>query len=665
MRAGLGIAVIAFVLVGGLGGLLAVDALAVRSALEAADDSVEVVMEQAGSGDVAAASTTLESVRDDLQDPVMRTNRLLWRAGEQVPVVGPNLEAARGVAAVSDRASRLGHGVLGSLAPLVDDDGALRVDPEDGQLPVEVLTAVADVADGLDTAGLDVALSHLRTVRGSLVAEVAEARERALHLGDELSRAARRSSGVLAAVPTVLGNEGPRRYLIGMQNPAELRGTGGLLGFTAVLTTDAGVLELSDPTSRGGLDTFGGGTASLEATDEPDAYEDRYRVGDGALLLSNANLHPDLPTVAPKLLAAYEAATGDALDGVILVDPVAVARLLAEVGPIDVTPGVAATAPDLPNPVPPERFADIAMTEHYASFAQDNEGRRAYLEEVAAAAFTAVFDGGWDGAAMTTAVVDVASAGHLAIFDRDESVQAGFGDSDLVGALAPPSWQRGDLLAVTANNSAGNKLDRLVEHRLRVDVDLSGDPGSGALHRAASMELDVRNEVDAEGLGLYVAGSFPIGEGGRPPRAAGLGISRTWFSFWAPQATRLWAEGDAAVPGSAVLEGLRVADAVVEAGVGTTAGAVASGDGPVTVRRDGDNWVYDLDLRRPPKAISDALDLSVRVPDGWHVVETTVTGGQADIGLPGGLEVSTDEQGVSVTGAMNSPLRLQVVLGRA
>ena len=55
-----------------------------------------------------------------------------------------------------------------------------------------------------------------------------------------LHRQLHAGSLILDGLPSFLGADGPRRYLFGASNPAELRGTGGLIGAYAILTMDRG-----------------------------------------------------------------------------------------------------------------------------------------------------------------------------------------------------------------------------------------------------------------------------------------------------------------------------------------------------------------------------------------------------------------------------------------
>ena len=66
---------------------------------------------------------------------------------------------------------------------------------------------------------------------------------------DELGRSVHAAHLLLQGLPEFLGSEGRQRYFFGAQDPAELRGTGGLIGaYSVPRPTTAG--STSRPSSR-------------------------------------------------------------------------------------------------------------------------------------------------------------------------------------------------------------------------------------------------------------------------------------------------------------------------------------------------------------------------------------------------------------------------------
>ena len=91
---------------------------------------------------------------------------------------------------------------------------------------------------------------------------------------------------------------------------------------------------------------------------------------------SAVNIPPDLPTVGRLVVPLYRQVTGTRIDGVIAIDPLAVAEILRVSGPVMVD----GTRLDAGN------VASQTLLEAYRRYAGDNQARRAFLGKVARAA---------------------------------------------------------------------------------------------------------------------------------------------------------------------------------------------------------------------------------------------------------------------------------------
>ena len=94
----------------------------------------------------------------------------------------------------------------------------------------------------------------------------------------------------LIMAPSMLGAAGPRRYLLAVQNNAEVRGTGGLVGAYVVLRLDSGSISLE---AIGTNRDFRTGTVQL--ADLGPEYADRYGTGGPTLWWSAVGLTSDWP----------------------------------------------------------------------------------------------------------------------------------------------------------------------------------------------------------------------------------------------------------------------------------------------------------------------------------------------------------------------------------
>ena len=119
------------------------------------------------------------------------------------------------------------------------------------------------------------------------------------------------TADAVAAAASLLGFDGPRTYLLILQNQNEIRATGGFIGATIELHLANGVLGdlvFEDSTS---IDL-------VPLANNPPAPEPLYwYLWMGRLLFRDANWNPDFPTSARTLLDFYEANRGVDIDGVV------------------------------------------------------------------------------------------------------------------------------------------------------------------------------------------------------------------------------------------------------------------------------------------------------------------------------------------------------------
>ena len=138
---------------------------------------------------------------------------------------------------------------------------------------------------------------------------------------------------ISARLPTILGWEGPRRYLVLTQNPAELRPTGGYTGSYGIIGFDRG--RVVERTFRDVflLDfpwDFPYVAPPRELTD--------YLLGPNQpWQFADANWSPDFPTSAQDALRLYANESGDErLDGVLAITTYTIDEFLKLTGPIAV-----------------------------------------------------------------------------------------------------------------------------------------------------------------------------------------------------------------------------------------------------------------------------------------------------------------------------------------
>jgi hypothetical protein len=403
--------------------------------------------------------------------------------GSYVPVLGRTLDVAVALADAGGHAARAGLAMSIGIERLPGGMNALA--PTDGALPLE---AFSSLAGPLEEARSETALA-VDAMRSSPTAPlpdpVADARRVALDRFEEVERALESWLAFARGLPEFAGGDGPRRYLFFAENPAELRGTGGLWGAYSILRVEAGRLSFSRFRP---VQTLRSLPPDAAPAPNPDYRRNYERWGAPGYWLS-MNMTPDFPSAARAALGTWEAIGGEPLDGVLTADPFTLEHLL------EVTGAVRLSHP--PVVVTNQNVVPLLSNRAFARF-HDSRIRKALLGQVALAVFDRFL--ALEGRvlprfrAMGRSVAD----GHLKIYSVDPSMQEALVRAGLDNGLRPP---RGDLLGIVVNAGAGGKVDFFARRSVRHDVTLL--PGSDSTARTLTT---IENGAPTSGQPRYVIG---------------------------------------------------------------------------------------------------------------------------------------------------------------
>lgn len=468
----------------GWAAFVAVSVLTARTEMTAARQLAEDGRSALFEGDVEAAHLDLAQAAVSFTRAERRLSNPALLPLRVVPIVSANVEAATVLAEAGALTAAAGEAVTGAITGL--PGGVRAFVPQAGAIPLTPLVELAPVlrlADGLLVEARDLATS---APANGLVAPLADARAEFLSLIDQAVDAVSTATALVDVLPAFLGLDGPRRYFLGSSNPAELRGTGGLVGAYAILTVDDGKLDIgsfSPPYDLPNLEPH-----ELAA---PNAdYAARYDRFGGAGFWQNLNMTPDFPSAALAIRTLYAAVTGEPIDGVIVVDPNMLAGLLALTGPAAIPGGGTVDADTVVAYVSNEAFAELT----------DADERKLLLGAVAAGALDAFLRGEGEASPVEAIRVlgDAAGGGHLLLNAADPDIQVAFEAAGVAGRLLDPD---GDYLAAVVNNAANNKVDFYADRLVHYQVELHED-GSAA----ATAAVELTNDAPVEGPAAYVIG---------------------------------------------------------------------------------------------------------------------------------------------------------------
>ena len=349
------------------------------------------------------------------------------------------------------------------------------------------------VADMREIGGI--ARDSLRRLRevdlGSgkaLIPPLASARNGFVEQFEELRGLLERTEAVTAGLAEFL--EGPTHYVVFAANNAEMRAGSGMFLSAGLLAAEGGRLSLSAMTTvedlllpRGAV-PLPAETAALWGWTAP---ESEWR---------SLGTSPRFDQTAALAARMWTAKTGQAVDGVLAVDALAMQAVLAATGGV----GVDGRTVDAASVV---RFL---LLDQYAGAGADSperQARRDRLSAIAVAVMAALDSGGWDPATLAREWGGAARGRHLLAWSRRQKEQGAWRAAGVSGEMGP------DSLAVAVLNRGGNKLDQFLE----VDADLE----MRRTRRGTAVALRVRlHNATPGGLPAYVAGPHPrsgVGEG--------------------------------------------------------------------------------------------------------------------------------------------------------
>ncbi len=576
--------------------LAVVPAFAARARLETARQELEHAQQlllegniQDGSAAFARAQSEFDEARALARSPALRA--LGW-----VPLAGRSVDAVVVLADAGGRIASAGVEVTEAIEGL--DGGIAALAPRDGRIQVDAIGELGPAAAAARSE-LEAALESVGSLPTSwLVAPVADARDEAMReLGDAVNTA-RAAEAVTTALPGLVGADGEQRYFVAAQTPAELRGTGGFMGAYSILKASDGKLVLQPMRSITALPD-----ASPErAPTPPEGFGAPFDRFGGPGFWRNLNMTPHAPTSARLIESLYEQVTGERLDGVIFVDPQALADMLEATGPV--------TPESLDRTLEAETVVDYLAHDAYLEF-----GSAAQRKKVLGAAVESVLErflGGTEPVAATQAMAEAAGGGHLVFHSTDPGVQAALESAGIAGAVEASA---GDYFAFFASNADGTKVDYFIKRH--VDYDVALDPDGRSF---ATATVESRNRAPEDAEPSYVLGPYP-GTG------LGPGESRSFVAAYCGPGCRL--EG-ASLDGEPVgLEtheerGLPIFSTFVQTAPQTTSSLA------LELGRE-ESWVgdelggtYRVTIRSQPTVRPTTGTVSIEVPDGMDVVQTNV-----------------------------------------
>lgn len=478
-----------------------------RAQLLGARSALQLLVDDPGALRTPAGRAEARTATADARRSVVAAGRRLERSvplriAGALPGLSRQRTGALDVVVDARAGSDVGLRLLGSLDRLAEQDQlrAAAVPLEGlGRLQAEVVGAAARLtATARSDAGLWGPLGSAR--RDLNRTAVATAR-----------RMGEAADGISAA-SGFLGADRPRRYLLAVQNNAEMRAQGMVLSF-AFVGIDGGRLrvERSGPITDLALDR-------PVDVPVPSGMEQVFGGLAPSRLWHSVNATADFAWSGRVMAAMAEQATGQGVDGVIAIDINGLAAVLRVVGPVAVD--------GIPEPVDATNAAEILLNRLYADFPRqhDQGERKERLGLVVQALVARLVGGSFDAVHLGSELAAVAEGGHLRLWSAEPAEQAAFERSGLGGGPGVRAPER--TFHVSVQNATATKLDFFV--RPRVDMAVSLTPSGAAVVHTTVVVANTAPENPPD--------SYQFGPDGFGQASAGQYIARVYL--WSPRGAR-------------------------------------------------------------------------------------------------------------------------------
>ena len=511
--------------------------------------------------------------------------------------------AARGSLRIAEKALRGGDKII-KEDPEHEGDSYVdleRVDQIAGAISKvrEHLQRVVAELSEVDVADLP------RRARPRVTDGLEEAREADTILAD--------AEAGFAVMPEFLGANGPRTYLIGMQNSAEERGTGGAILRFTYLKMDNGRSNIAEDKSVYDVDTEN--RKQLDIDIPPD---DWYVAGiEDAQRFGNANWSPDWPTSA-KLMLEY-AYTAEAeiksvpdipdFDGVITLDPKVMELLIPGTGPFRV-------GGQFSNRITANNAVNFLLYKAYASYPR-TKVRRGVLKRTVRTFNEAMLDPKHP-TELVTGLGTALDTKHMFMWMKNPDLQA-FVERMNWDASIDPAKNK-DYVYVVEQNVGGNKFDYHADNTTTMDISLTDTDAT------TTTEMRIDNDT------FFPQPSWAVGDSGKRDPAGNRRVpthepmmnlyvpGNAELIGWEVEGSRIDAPPPAIWSGGRPPEhtesGKKVWSATLEVPPEEQGAVGFEYRSPGVVRTENDRHVYTLVVQHQPRVRPEMLDITLSLPEG-------------------------------------------------
>ncbi|WP_411701471.1 DUF4012 domain-containing protein [Conyzicola sp.] len=402
---------------------------------------------QAAALDMDGAVATLDKVKKHTAAAAAITEEPIWSFGEGIPTLGKNLTVVRELAGVTND---LMTDVASPLVEAVSAVDPAALAPKDGAIDLEPLKGAAGAVAEADASFKETSATLAAIDTKDTVDQVSSAKTTLTGLLESVGPLLQTANTIAPVITPTLGSDGPRKYVVMFQNPAESRALGGTALSFAVISIDQGRIAFDESIPAG----FKNFTTSVPVLPQPDGVAELFN-GELGNFIANNTARPSFTTAALVTQEMWKRDQGYAVDGIISIDPVALSYVLRATGPIPLSTGDVLTSDNLVKFL----LNDVYQRFNTSNTVKDNRNQDVVYDEAVGATFKALTSGSLDPGALIGAITQSFTERRMAYWSAHEDEQARLVSVGSLNAEIPISDATTERMGVYFADNVGSKMN--------------------------------------------------------------------------------------------------------------------------------------------------------------------------------------------------------------
>ncbi|MEP6843485.1 MAG: DUF4012 domain-containing protein [Pseudolysinimonas sp.] len=444
--------IVVLVAIIGIGIVIVVNVFTAKNELEAAVPLATKLESAIGHGDDAQSAKLASQFREHTRAASAAVSTPFYAIGEGIPGLGANLAAIKIVSVAADE--------LADKAIVPASNLSIhRLKVSGGKIDLDALAQATPIIHTA-AAAVDKASSQVGAIHpGSLLPQVADA---VAKFDGQLGTIKTLTDGLDSSIdlmPTALGADGPRTYLLLFQNNAELRALGGNPAALLEVTVDEGQFAVAQQSNSADFDHQSNIPIS---SDVSAVYGDAI-----GKIIQNSTMVPDFSTVAGYAQKFWADRYGTKVDGVISFDPVALAGLLKATGPLKIDTGDTVTAANA---------VKLLLSTVYDRYRVPAD-QDAFFAKVASAMFQTVVSGKGSSFDVATQFSTSIADRRLILWSSDNGEESAIAKAGAAGTL-PTDNTKATIVGAWINDFTFAKMGYYLDAKIAVQPSCASKPYS-------------------------------------------------------------------------------------------------------------------------------------------------------------------------------------------